>query len=937
MSPTTKATAPKKRSLLVPIAILAVLVLAVAGGGGWFLFGRNTDPTRRAEQLLQQGDARGALIELRNAVRAAPNSADAHMRLARLQMQLADPVAAEKEFKAARDLGADRWTVIPLLGQVYMAQSRFRDVLTEVPTDGPTEEATAKNLMLRSMAQVALSDIPAAKASLAEAEKRAPKNTEVLLTSARLAFALKDFATAEAKADEALKIDPDVVDGLLIRGQILAARGDKAGAMAMTDRALVLQPSSSAARLDRANQLIQEGQDAKAQADVAAVLKVQPRNAGATYLNGVLLVRAGKYAEAQTELQKLEPVIQRFPRAVYFQALAAANLGQQEIAIDLANRYVARMPADADGVRLVARTELTAQRPELAVAALSKAVAGGQGDAQTLDLLGRSYAMMGRTTDAVETFRRASAAAPDDATILMHLASSQMQQGSPGSAASALERSLEIAPRAPNAAEALVAAELSAGDMDKAEAALGRLKAQSGETEAYGILSGMVKLGRLDLEGGRVAFANTLKQFPDSFNAKLNLAKVLILQGRRPEGEALLKEVLAKDPANIPALNTAVQLAAQQASYPQAIQLVEAARAAAPKNLAFTAMLADLMVRSGDPRRAVAILQAMRNTEELQPILLAALARAQAAADMNEEAKNTYRDLIRLSPNDLDARRANAELLLRLGQTDAAKEALAQTLVQAPGNIGVMESMIALEVRANGVEAGLKMADDLRAVPSNLPNSAVLKGDTLMNAQRFPDAAAAFLAEFKMTPTAPLLLRMSNALVASGKNDDATRALRDWQKADQADPDIAQMLSLLDIAANRIDEAERNLNIVLAKRPADPVAMNNLAWVYQRKNDPRARTLAQRAYLQAPTPETADTLGWIMVGLGDAKTALPLLQQAAQQRTTDPAVRYHLAVALKDTAQKDDAIKVLQTIVNAPTPFEEQAAARQLLSDLQKP
>ena len=72
-------------------------------------------------------------------------------------------------------------------------------------------------------------------------------------------------------------------------------------------------------------------------------------------------------------------------------------------------------------------------------------------------------------------------------------------------------------------------------------------------------------------------------------------------------------------------------------------------------------------------------------------------------------------------------------------------------------------------------------------------------------------------------------------------------------------------------------------------------------------------------------------------GSGNLASAQRALQQAAQQRTTDPAVRYHLAVALKDTAQKDDAIKVLQTIVNAPTPFEEQAAARQLLSDLQKP
>jgi putative PEP-CTERM system TPR-repeat lipoprotein len=922
----------KMKKLIVPV--VAVAVVLGAAGGGYYAFGRTTDPVKKAQQLLSKGDLRGAQIELRNAVRQNPESPEAHMRLGQTQMQLGDPVAGEKELKTARDLGGDRWTILPILGEAYMQQSRYKDILTEIPPEGPTPEIAARNLMLRAMAQVALNDIDAARATLAAAEKAAPGNIEVLLTGSRLALALKDYDTAEQKVDAVLKQNPNSVDALLMKGQVLAARGDRAGSMAIADKLVAAQPNSAPARLDRANQSLLAGDDKKAQADVNAVLAAQPRNAGATYLNAVLMVRAGKYTEAGTEFQKLGSVASRFPRTLYFQALVAANLGQNEVAIDFANHSVARMPADPDGTRLLARTLLTAKQPDKAIEVLQKAVDAGMNDSQTLDLLGRAYTMTGKGADAVKMLQRATTLAPTDANILTHLASSQMAVGDPASAQTTLEKSVQLAPTQANSGEALVGAALSAGDIDGASAALDRLRAQVGDTEQVGILTGMIKLGRLDLEGGRAAFSNTLKQFPDSITAKLNLAKVLILQGRRPEGEGLLKEILAKEPTNLNALNTYIQLLVTESQFQPAIQAVEAAKAAAPTNLAFTAMQSDLIVRSGDPRRAVAMLQAMRDTEELPPVLLGAMARAQAAAGLNDEARKTYRDILAATPNDLDARRGQVDLLLKLKDIEGAKAALQDALKTAPGNIGVMSAIVNLELQTVGLDGALKMADTLRNNPANLPNSAVLRGDALMQGKRYADAEQAFLAEYKLAPSTPLALRLANAAASTGRDDDATRYLQDWLKRTPDDIDATQMLALLDIKAKRFPDAEKHLLAVLAKRPSDTVALNNMAWLYGLRNDPRGRALAQRAYLQAPTPETADTLGWIMVKQGDAKSGLSLLQQASVQRPADPTVKYHLAVALKDNGQKDDALKVLQPLVASQGDFDDKTNARKLLEDL---
>ena len=117
------------KKLLIPVIAIALFATA---GGGWYVFGRSKDPIKNAHYLLGKGDLRGAQIELRNAIKTNVNNAEAHVRLAQLQLLTSDPVAAEKELKLARDLKYDTKVVAPLLAQSYLAQQRFSDVLSDV-------------------------------------------------------------------------------------------------------------------------------------------------------------------------------------------------------------------------------------------------------------------------------------------------------------------------------------------------------------------------------------------------------------------------------------------------------------------------------------------------------------------------------------------------------------------------------------------------------------------------------------------------------------------------------------------------------------------------------------------------------------------------------------------------------------------------------------
>ena len=185
----------------------------------------------------------------------------------------------------------------------------------------------------------------------------------------------------------------------------------------------------------------------------------------------------------------------------------------------------------------------------------------------------------------------------------------------------------------------------------------------------------------------------------------------------------------------------------------------------------------------------------------------------------------------------------------------------------------------------------------------------------------------------KTAPSSIGALRLAEALRADGQQDRAAEELQHWLKQHPDDADVAAVLSLSDIVALRLEDAESHLKIVLAHKPDDVGALNNLAWVRSERGDSTARGLAQRAYLLGPGPQTADTLGWILTNENAETSGLPLLRQANLELPNDPEISYHLAVALHRTGQLEAAIKLLTPLAAGPS-FADKPKAGSLLIEL---
>ena len=922
-----------KKLLLI---FLPLFVLVLVGGAVWWKYGRGRDPFANAQLLMDKGDMQGAVLELRNLVKNSPQNVTAHFRLGQAEVRLNDPVAGEKELRQARDMGFDARAVNALLAQAYMAQGKYKELLREFSPQGLQPEQASQLLILRAAAQLATGDNAAAQTSAAEAERLMPQSVEAQLNSAKIALALHDLSGAEQKVEHALSINPKAGDALLLKGQLQNLRGDRVGAISSFSQAIAAAPTLLSARLERANALVASNEDAKARDDVEAVLKVAPNNALAVYLKGVILTRAKDYVGADAQLTRLGSYVAQFPKGFYFLAVVKYNEGQGEQAADAAAHYLAHNPNDPDAIKLSASIEIAGRRYARAIQILSKAMDLGLADADVLDLLGQAYSLNGQPAQAEQTLERAAALAPNDAGILGRLAAIKMAMGDSAGATSDLEHSLEIAPTRTDTAEALVTAALSSGDIDKAVIALAEVKKQEGDSESVGNLSGLIRMAQVDLDGASDVLHETIKRFPNSIQTRINLARVLVIQNKPKEAEEQLSEVLQREPINAQALNGIIPILLADGQTQRAVAVVEAAHGADPLNPSVTVALAALEIRTGDTKKALALVEANLKERANNIDLLAMRARLGIILGQMDMARDSYRQVLDQEPTNLNVRHDLADLLVNTNDLDGAKLLMTEGLRVQPGNADLLRYYLGVVQQADGLNAALVAAERLAADPANQPAGRLLKGDVYAAAGRFEDAIAAYTAEFRSEPNSALALRIATARASAGQAEQAAQGLREWLSAQPNDVEAASALATLDLASHRFYDAEQHLQIVLNKRPNDANALNNLAWVYQQRNDPRARSVAQKAYLISPSASVADTLGWILVTQGSAESGLTLLRQAAAQLAGVPTVNYHLAVALKDTGHAQEAIAMLRPIVQGPTAFDEKADATHLLDELSK-
>jgi putative PEP-CTERM system TPR-repeat lipoprotein len=754
-----------------------------------------------------------------------------------------------------------------------------------------------------------------------------------LLADAQTAMAAGELRTAEIHLKNLLQQDARHVVARALLGRVSLAQGDFAGAERDLKEALALDATQTAVVLPLIQALLRQGKFAEALEQIAGYAPASDtERAALRSAEGTAQRGLGAFAEAEAaykaaiEIEPASPVSRTDLAALY-----------------AAQGRIAEARAGVEAVR--------AEQPEFVPALM---LLGG------LEFAAARY-------DAAETLFKEVLRLEDSrrqgqayALALAQLADSQLARGDLPSATASVDLLLTLQPASPIARYQKARIETQNGDLDAAERRLEQVVADvQGFTQAY-VLLGIINSRQNQLGQAEMYLSRAQSQNPNDARAKLLLAEVLIKQDDLGGARNVIDQSGAAGSSLFLALAGRASLEAGQPAL--AAEYFARSEQIKPANLRDLIEIANVYVAAGELDRAIRMIEGASLTEtESGPVANYLLAlvhlrrgdvnAASAAAEQLTDGSVSSLSLqgtVALAGRDLDraqetfqkilaADPGNVQALVNLARVAAARN-------DNPGAAGYLRQIVEKDpAQINAIFGLVQLAAqrgdfaDAEAWLARAPESALRfsrAGELYLAQKRFDDAAAEFKRAFELQPIGALALQRYAAARAAG-HENPQAILLDWVAEHPDDVGVNFALGSIALEAGDQADAAARYETVIAAQPRHAGALNNLAWLYSERGDPRALELAQRAHELLPNdPAIADTLGWLHVQRGAAATGLPLLDQATREAPQQAEIRYHYAVALAETGDRARAVDVLTELLAGNPTFPERAEAEQRLAQL---
>jgi len=312
------------------------------------------------------------------------------------------------------------------------------------------------------------------------------------------------------------------------------------------------------------------------------------------------------------------------------------------------------------------------------------------------------------------------------------------------------------------------------------------------------------------------------------------------------------------------------------------------------------------------------------------------LANIQIANTDIPQAIKSLEQLTQLEKKDIPHRLVLAKLLLGQGKNEKKIIMLLDEITDiSPNNPQILAQKVIFLIQLKKIPAALNLVNKIRSLVSGTALPAFLEGEIYLADKKPEQALIAYKKGYKIQPNAKTLNVIINIMIAQNNPQKAIDFLKNDLKNNPKNlPAHFKLASIYDLQKNT-SEAEKHYQAILNEQPNNALVLNNLAWLYHQKNNPKALELAEKAYQNAPKlTAIADTYGVILVKRGNLTKGISVLETASKQAPTAGDIQYHLASAYSLNGNNKQAIEILNSIVKSKQNFTEKSAAISLLKKL---
>jgi putative PEP-CTERM system TPR-repeat lipoprotein len=384
--------------------------------------------------------------------------------------------------------------------------------------------------------------------------------------------------------------------------------------------------------------------------------------------------------------------------------------------------------------------------------------------------------------------------------------------------------------------------------------------------------------------------------------------------GKTDDAARSFEAALVQDKENPEALVGLGRLALADGDPERAQEYLERAIAAAPNQSDALEFRGELAMANNKPEEAVAAYQVLFDKVPQNPFYELELARAQVAADMNDEAIVHLESLLKRAPQQPDINYLRALAAYREKDFETAKAASDRALAVASRHL---PSMLISGASAFALEQYELAANRLKVYVAQVPaddRARRLYGATLMRMGANQEAREVLepLAE-KTTDDAELLAAVATAAVLSG---DLRAGAKYFEQVAALQPDNAGVRAQIGVIKVSLGEEEQGLEDLERAIKADPALDRAqvqliLTYLKQREFD-EAIAAAERLQEASPDNPTGPTLvGIAQAGKGDIKAAKAAFRRALEIKPGAPDASGNLAGLELREGNTEEALAIL--------------------------
>jgi tetratricopeptide (TPR) repeat protein len=817
----------------------------------------------RSQAYANSGQYRAAIIEARNIIQKDSGNALGVNRLAEIQIQLGYYKSAASLLESSPDI-ADQHTQL-LLAQAYSKLGKYQSAeqaLTQYEQDGGELQAI-DYLLIKNRLLAASNQLEQAINNLSALIAANPQQLEVRNALAKIYFDNRQINKAKALLDETLQLAPKNASALFLRAQLSYLENDVDGAERLLSHALfelpqtdILLPEKSQVLQALSSVMTQQGRgtEAKIYSELLADANPEASAAKSKFLKAAELLKSGSIAEAEQLLTELYGQYPSNELSSTLLGIIDYNKGNYQAASELLTANIDPETASSKILQATALSQLRSNQAADAVILLQEAVNYHPDNVKLLSLYGLAALQFANSAaDGELALQKALALQPSNNSVRIALSKYYLARQQVAQAIAQLESAIDHKPTDINAIALYARAMLIEGNTTKSDKVIADLlKAQADDIRSH-MLAGSYAIAKKDL----------------------------------PQAEQYFQRVLELDQDHLQASTALAWLAVEQGKFALASRRYQALIALAPNNPVGYKGQFTAYASAGQPEKAINSLKTLIGSgEQRNPVAAAVTAEYYLRHQQLDEAAR-YLELASAHPSDSSYIQAIASRLRLIQARQAyqqdklqqARELLQLIPPTAKQDLPTTELRVKIEIAAGNFETAEQL---LATMILNYPDhpAAILAHANLLDARGLKGESHDYLLSKWQQTLRPQLAEVIYRRLQPG-SEQSQQFLQRWANlaADNYQPYFYLALQQQQQGqhSTAIDLYEKTLQ----RNGQQPVALNNLAWLYMEADNPAAVEMAERAYQLAPgNPAILDTYGWLLVQSGQVASGTEILEQA---------------------------------------------------------